>query len=110
MSPRTLKIQYYVLQIIIGFYGSIAVGAGINESVKGWKANEEKYLQTNLNWEKWLEEEKQTKNEIETIQRRRSEWKKCCCEDARSEEQFVKNFLFLNCIYKYTHWKKNWVP
>jgi len=98
-----------ILQIIMGFYGSIAVGVfvgmGINESVKGWEADEEKFLQTNLNFEKWLEEEKKVKNEIETIRRKRSEWKKCCCGDARREEKLDEVFFcFYHRIFKYAHW------
>ncbi|CAJ0912286.1 9078_t:CDS:2 [Entrophospora sp. SA101] len=64
-----------------------------------------KFLQTNLNFEKWLEEEKQAKNEIETIRRKRSEWKKCCCKDARREERFDETlFCFYHRIFKYAHW------
>jgi hypothetical protein len=98
-----------ILQILIAFYGTLAIGAGIGagieHSVKGWKANEEKFLQANLDWEKWIEEEKKAKNEIETIRRRRSEWKKCCCEDARKEEQFDEAIsCFYHRIFKYAHW------
>lgn len=50
-----------ILQIMMAFYGSMAVGVGINEGAKGWKANEEEYLQSNLNFEKWLEEERKLK-------------------------------------------------
>jgi len=90
---------------MMAFYGSIAVGVGVNHAVKGFKANEEEYLQSNLDWEKWIEEEKQIECEVETIRQRRSEWKKCCCEDARKKEQFIeRTFCFYHRIFKYAHW------
>ena len=98
-----------ILQILITFYGTLAIGAGIGvgieHGVKGWKANEEKFLQANLDWEKWIEEEKKAKNEIETIHRRRSKWRKCCCENARNQEWNVEKFsCFYHRIFKCAHW------
>ena len=98
-----------IVQIIIAFYGTVvgtaAVGAGIEKGVKGWKANEEKYLQTNLNWEKWLEEEKKAEHEIETIKLRRSEYKKCCCKETREHERIIETVsCFYHHIFKYAHW------
>jgi hypothetical protein len=90
---------------MMAFYGSIAVGAGVNHAVKGFKANEEEYLQSNLDWEKWIEEEKQIECEIKTIRRRRSKYEKCCCEDARSQERNIETFsCFYHRIFKYAHW------
>ena len=90
-----------ILQII----GLIALGAGVNNAVKGFKTNEEEYLQSNLNWEKWFEEEKRAEYEIETIQHRRSRYKRCFCQEASNKEKINEAIpCFYHQIFKYAHW------
>ena len=108
-----------ILPIMIVLCGSAALGKPIItvrfsplfiESTKGWKANEEKYLQTSLNFERQLEVEKKAEYEIETA-RQRSGYKRCCCKELKEKEQIMETASCFchRVFFKYIHWlKEQW--
>ncbi|WNE40904.1 MAG: hypothetical protein mread185_000361 [Mycoplasmataceae bacterium] len=93
-------------QFIFALWGLVAASSALDAGMKGFQ-NEEKFLEYSLDLQRWIEEEKQDKHQIELIRQRHrpSIWRSCACKNSREEENQI-DFFFGKCyhsFFKYSH-------